>query len=124
MLVSFCYYNHQHEEEEATKSWQSKAATALLNNGNKRLLVALSNSMAKGIPSLVRASLLTVACMSCYLHSFRDKGFQSMACSILVPQLLESSNNNRALDERALAYFSLQRLIKSSGMAKLALLIV
>ncbi|XWS19934.1 hypothetical protein CRYUN_Cryun31cG0058700 [Craigia yunnanensis] len=105
-----------HEEEEAMENWQRKAAIALLNSGNKRFLAALSNSMAKCIPSLARASLLTVAWMSSFLHSVRDKDFQSMACSILVPQLLESSNYNRALEERVLASFSLQRLIKSSGM--------
>ncbi|XWS16050.1 hypothetical protein CRYUN_Cryun34aG0052600 [Craigia yunnanensis] len=105
-----------HEEEEAIEDWQKKAATALLNSGNKRFLAALSNSMAKGIPSLARASLLTVAWMSSFLHSVRDKDFQSMACSILVPQLIESSNYNRALEERVLASFSLQRLLKSSGM--------
>ncbi|KAK6264394.1 hypothetical protein SCA6_019828 [Theobroma cacao] len=103
-----------HEEEEAIVHWQRKAAIALLNSGNKRFLASLSNSMAKGIPSLARASLLTVAWMSSFLHSVRDKDFQSMACSILVPQLLESSNYNQALEERVLASFSLQRLIKSS----------
>ncbi|XP_021295050.1 putative E3 ubiquitin-protein ligase LIN-1 isoform X2 [Herrania umbratica] len=105
-----------HEEEEAIEHWQRKAAIALLNSGNKRFLASLSNSMAKGIPSLARASLLTVSWMSSFLHSVGDKDFQSMACSILVPQLLESSNYNQALEERVLASFSLQRLIKSSGM--------
>ncbi|XVE51697.1 hypothetical protein DITRI_Ditri02bG0062300 [Diplodiscus trichospermus] len=102
------------EEEEAIEKWQRKAAIALLNSGNKRFLAALSNSMAKGIPSLARASLLTVAWISSFLHSVRDKDFQSMACSILVPQLLESSNYNQAIEERVLASFSLQQLIKSS----------
>ncbi|XWS18717.1 hypothetical protein CRYUN_Cryun32bG0068800 [Craigia yunnanensis] len=108
-----------HEEEEAIENWQRKTAIALLNSGNKRFLAALSNSMAKGIPSLARASLLTVAWMSSFLHSVRDKDFQSMACSILVPQLLESSNYNRALEERVLASFSLQRLITSSEYASI-----
>ncbi|XP_022720811.1 putative E3 ubiquitin-protein ligase LIN [Durio zibethinus] len=104
------------EEEEATENWQRKAAIALLNCGNKRFLSALSKSMAKGIPSLARASLITVAWISSFLHSVRNKDLQSMACSILVPQLLESSNSNQALQERVLASLSLQRLIKNSGM--------
>ncbi|XVF25366.1 hypothetical protein REPUB_Repub13aG0206600 [Reevesia pubescens] len=108
-----------HEEKEAIENWQRKAAIALLNGGNKRFLAALSNSMAKGIPSLARASLLTVAWMSSFLHSVRDKDFQSMACSILVPRLLEYSNYNRALEERVLASFTLQRLIKSSEYASI-----
>ncbi|XP_022715436.1 putative E3 ubiquitin-protein ligase LIN-1 isoform X2 [Durio zibethinus] len=111
--------NILHEEEEAIENWQRKAATALLNTGTKRFLAALSNSMAKGIPSLARASLLTVAWTSSFLHSVTDQNFQSMACSILVPQLLESSNYNRALEERVLASFSLQRLIKSSEYASI-----
>ncbi|KAK8551370.1 hypothetical protein V6N13_119840 [Hibiscus sabdariffa] len=108
-----------HEEKEAIESWQRRAAIALLTSGNKRFLVALSNSMAKGIPCLARASLLTVAWMSTFLHSVRDKEFQSMACSILVPQLLESSNYNRTVEEMVLASISLQKLIKSSEYASI-----
>ncbi|OMO65893.1 Armadillo-like helical [Corchorus olitorius] len=106
-----------HEEEEAIEDWQRRVAIALLSSGNKRFLAALSNCMAKGIPSLSRASLLTVTWMSSFVHSVKDKLFQSMACSILVPQLLESSSYNRALEERVLASFSLQQLIKDSEYA-------
>ncbi|XP_039070169.1 putative E3 ubiquitin-protein ligase LIN-2 [Hibiscus syriacus] len=103
-----------HEEKEAIEGWQRRAAIALLTSGNKRFLIALSNSMAKGIPSLARASLLTVAWMSNFLHLVPDKDFHSMACSILVPQLLESSNYNRAVEETVLVSITLQKLIKSS----------
>ncbi|TYJ34205.1 hypothetical protein E1A91_A05G153200v1 [Gossypium mustelinum] len=108
-----------HEEKEAIKNWQRKAAIALLNSGNKKFLAALSNSMANGIPSLARASLLTVAWMSSFLHSVRDKDFQSMACSVLVPRLLESSNYSRAIEETVLASISLQQLIKGSEYASI-----
>ncbi|MBA0595024.1 putative E3 ubiquitin-protein ligase LIN-1 isoform X1 [Gossypium raimondii] len=105
-----------HEEKEAIKNWQRKAAISLLNSGNKKFLAALSNSMANGIPSLARASLLTVTWMSSFLHSVRDKDFQSMACSVLVPRLLESSNYSRAVEETVLASISLQQLINGSGI--------
>ncbi|MBA0658721.1 hypothetical protein Goklo_010905 [Gossypium klotzschianum] len=105
-----------HEEKEAIKNWQRKAAISLLNSGNKKFLAALSNSMTNGIPSLARASLLTVTWMSSFLHSVRDKDFQSMACSVLVPRLLESSNYSRAVEETVLASISLQQLINGSGI--------
>ncbi|KAK8274078.1 hypothetical protein V6Z12_D10G049800 [Gossypium hirsutum] len=102
------------EREEEIENWQKKAAIALLNSGNKRFLAALSNSMAKDIPSLARASLVTIAWMSCFLHLAGDKDFQAMASSILTPRLLESLNSNRVLEERVLATFSLQQIRKSS----------
>ncbi|GMI77790.1 hypothetical protein HRI_001448300 [Hibiscus trionum] len=102
-----------YEEEELTENWQRKAAIALLDSGSNRFLAALSNSMAKGVPSLARASLVTIAWMSRFLNSVRHKDFHAMACSILVPRLLESSNPDRVLEERALATFSLQQIIKS-----------
>ncbi|KAB2029248.1 hypothetical protein ES319_D05G149500v1 [Gossypium barbadense] len=108
-----------HEEKEAIKNWQRKAAISLLNSGNKKFLAALSNSMANGIPSLARASLLTVTWMSSFLHSVRDKDFQSMACSVLVPRLLESSNYSRAVEETVLASISLQQLINGSEYASI-----
>ncbi|MBA0748832.1 hypothetical protein Gogos_002816 [Gossypium gossypioides] len=107
--------NFLDEGEEEIENWQKKAAIALLNSGNKRFLAALSNSMAKDIPSLARASLVTIAWMSCFLHLAGDKDFQAMASSILTPRLLESSNSNRVLEERVLATFSLQQIRKSSG---------
>ncbi|KHG00480.1 Putative E3 ubiquitin-protein ligase LIN-1 [Gossypium arboreum] len=106
--------NFLDEGEEEIENWQKKAAIALLNSGNKRFLAALSNSMAKDIPSLARASLVTIAWMSCFMHLAGDKDFQAMASSILTPRLLESSNPNRVLEERVLATFSLQQIRKSS----------
>ncbi|KAB2007724.1 hypothetical protein ES319_D10G049800v1 [Gossypium barbadense] len=106
--------NFLDEGEEEIENWQKKAAIALLNSGNKRFLAALSNSMAKDIPSLARASLVTIAWMSCFLHLAGDKDFQAMASSILTPRLLESLNSNRVLEERVLATFSLQQIRKSS----------
>lgn len=100
------------EEEEAIEEWQKKAATALFNSGNRRFLAALSNCIAQGVPSLARASLSTVAWMSSFLHSIGDGDFQSIACSILVPRLLESSKYDNGVEERLLASFSLLHLRK------------
>lgn len=41
---------------------------------------------------------------------------KSMACSILVPQLLKSLNFDKDVEERVLASYSLVNLVKSSGM--------
>ncbi|KAF5187327.1 Transducin/WD40 repeat-like superfamily protein [Thalictrum thalictroides] len=103
------------EEGEATESWLRKAALVLLRNGNKRLLTALSESIENGIPCLSRASLVTVAWMSNSLHTIQDVSLQSLACSILAPQLLETLNYDRQLEERVLASLSLLSLIKNSG---------
>ncbi|KAF9589810.1 hypothetical protein IFM89_028745 [Coptis chinensis] len=103
------------EEEEATEDWIRKAATVLLMNGNKRLLTALSGSIENGIPCLARASLITVAWMSSSLHFIQDASLRSLACSILAPQLLETLNYDRQLEERVLASLSLLSLLKNSG---------
>ncbi|GKU92689.1 hypothetical protein SLEP1_g6388 [Rubroshorea leprosula] len=102
------------EEKDEIEEWQKKVAVALLNSGNRRLLSALSNSIANGIPNLARASLSTVALISSFLHSIGDQDFQSMVCSILMPRLLESSKYDSAPEERLLASFSLQFLRKIS----------
>ncbi|GLT59937.1 hypothetical protein SLA2020_327300 [Shorea laevis] len=102
------------EEKDDIEEWQKRVAVALLNSGNRRLLSALSNSIANGIPNLARASLSTVALMSSFLHSIGDQDFQCMVCSILMPPLLESSKYDNAPEERLLASFSLQFLIKIS----------
>ncbi|KAL4291977.1 hypothetical protein GQ457_14G008080 [Hibiscus cannabinus] len=102
-----------YEEEEAIQNWQRKTAIALLETGSKRFMAALSNSMANGIPSLARASLVTIAWTSRFLNSVRHKDFQATACSVLVPRLQESSNSDRVLEERVLATFSLQQITKS-----------
>ncbi|XP_059658092.1 putative E3 ubiquitin-protein ligase LIN-1 [Cornus florida] len=102
------------EEDNATENWQRKAAIVLVTSGSKRFLAALSDSISNGIPCLARASLVTVSWISSFLHSVGDENLQSMACSIFVPQLIESLNYDKALEERVLASFSLLSLIKSS----------
>ncbi|GAV62263.1 hypothetical protein CFOL_v3_05787 [Cephalotus follicularis] len=101
------------KEEEAIGNWHKKTAIALLNSGNQRFLAALSNSIANGIPNLARASLFTVAWISSSLHGAGDEKYQSMACSILRSQLLESSNYDRALEEMGIASISLLHLTNS-----------
>lgn len=95
--------------------WQRKAAMVLLTIGNGRLLEALSDSMANGIPCLARASLVTVCWMSIGLHSLGDTHLKFKACSVLMTQLVESLNYDRPLEERILASFSLLSLIKGTG---------
>ncbi|GFQ05614.1 putative E3 ubiquitin-protein ligase lin [Phtheirospermum japonicum] len=51
------------EDEKITEIWVSKTATVLLISGNKRLFLALSDSIANSIPCLARASLVTVCWM-------------------------------------------------------------
>ncbi|KAJ4981082.1 hypothetical protein NE237_031919 [Protea cynaroides] len=102
------------EEDEATNDWLRRTASVLLTSGSKRLLIALTKSMANGIPCLARASLITVAWLSSFLSSIQDASLQSMACLILVPQLLESLKYDKALEERVLASFSLMNLINNS----------
>ncbi|KAF5472883.1 hypothetical protein F2P56_009551 [Juglans regia] len=105
---------HSNEEEEAIEDWQRKAATVLVRSGNKRLLAALSESIANGIPSLARASIITVTWMTSFLHSVGEEDLQSMACSILMPQLLESLYCRKDTEERVLASYSLLNLFKNS----------
>lgn len=107
-------FMHSDEEEEATENWQRKAASMLFNSGNKRLLVALSDCIANGIPRLARASIITVTWMTSLLHSLGDENLRSMACSILTPRLVESLNYEKDLEERVLASYSLLSLMKSS----------
>ncbi|XP_062012378.1 putative E3 ubiquitin-protein ligase LIN-1 [Rosa rugosa] len=106
---------HSNEDEEATENWQRKAATALFRSGSKKLLGALSDSIANGIPSLARVSLVTLSWMSSFLSTVGDEHLKSMACSILVPQLLESLKFHKDVEERVLASYSLLNLVKSSG---------
>lgn len=96
--------------------WEEKAAYALFKSGNEKLLSALADSIANGIPSLARASLVTVSWMSTYLHLLQDTMLPSLAFSILMPQLLESLNYDRDHEERVLASYSLLCLLQSSGM--------
>ncbi|XP_009353928.2 putative E3 ubiquitin-protein ligase LIN isoform X2 [Pyrus x bretschneideri] len=107
-------FAHSNEDEAATENWQRKTATVLFKNGNRKLLVALSDSMANGIPSLARSSLVTVSWMSRFVDAVGDEDLGSMACSVLVPQLLESLNYDRDVEERVLASYTLLNLAKSS----------
>lgn len=88
----------------------------MLTSRNKKFLAALSDSTANGIPYLARASLVTIAWMSSFLHPIADENLQTTACSILMPRLIESLNYDKALEERILASFSLFNLARCSGM--------
>lgn len=108
--------SHQNkEEEEEAEDWQKKAAYDLFKNGNRKLLSTLANSIANGIPSLARASLMTISWMSSYLNLVEDTKFPPMALSILAPQLLQSLNYDNDVEERVLASYSLLCLTKNSG---------
>ncbi|PIN22714.1 hypothetical protein CDL12_04568 [Handroanthus impetiginosus] len=113
-----------HEEDKTRENWQRKAAVVLLTSGNRRLLTALSDSIANSIPCLARASLITVCWMSIELHSHGDKDLQLAACSILAPQLIECLNDKNAnFAGKILASFSLYSLTKGtdylSGQSRL-----
>lgn len=100
--------------------WQERTAYALFKSGNKKLLSALAESIANGIPSLARASLVTITWMSTYLHHLllvQDSKLSSMEALslILMPQLVESLNYDRDSEKRVLASYSLLCLFKSSG---------
>jgi hypothetical protein len=84
-------------------------------------LAALSDSIANGIPSLARASIITVTWMASFLHLVKDENLQIMACSILMPQLLESLDYNKDIVERVLASYSMLSLLKSSGVKSVTL---
>lgn len=105
------------EEDEASNNWQTKMAVVLLKSGSKKLLEALSKSIATGIPHLARVSIVMIAWISIFVSSIGDENFRAMACSTLVPQLLKCLNYDRALEERVLASFALLRLIKCSECA-------
>ncbi|XP_073151703.1 putative E3 ubiquitin-protein ligase LIN [Henckelia pumila] len=102
------------EEDKTRENLQRKAALVLLSRGNTRLVSSLSNSIGNGIPCLARASLVTVCWMSSGFRLLGDKELQYAACSILVPQLIQSLNYDRALEERILASFSLLTLTKGT----------
>ncbi|KAK4751200.1 hypothetical protein SAY87_004682 [Trapa incisa] len=108
-------------EEEEGESWLSKTATILLGNGCNRFLTALSSSIDNGIPVLARASLVTFSWLSRHLNSMGDKDLKSTACSLFIPQMIQSINYDRALEERVLASLSLLNLVKGSGLVNLLL---
>ncbi|KAK1556329.1 hypothetical protein Q3G72_002997 [Acer saccharum] len=105
------------EEQEAAEIWQRRVAIGLvMKSGNKEgLLGGLANCIANGIPSLARASLFTVAWITNFLHSLADENLLSMASSILLPQLIQSSTYDSTLEDQMLASFSFQRLTTTSG---------
>ncbi|CAM0946636.1 unnamed protein product [Alopecurus aequalis] len=101
------------EEEKVVEERLKKLALVLLNTGNKRFLVALSNCIADGIPTLVRACLVTVTWMSSSLSPLNGcNTFQPLACSILAPMLLDRLSYDRVLEERVLASLSLLNLVR------------
>lgn len=101
------------EEEKVVEERLKKLALMLLNTGNKRFLVALSNCISDGIPALVRACLVTITWMSSSLSPLHGcNTFQPLACSILAPKLLDSLSYDRVLEERVLASLSLLNLVR------------
>ncbi|KAL2603602.1 hypothetical protein AAZX31_09G020400 [Glycine max] len=106
---------HKNVEEEEAESWQKRAACVLFKSGNKNLLSALADSIANGIPCLARASLITISWMSSYLNMVEDRKLPPMVFSILRPQLLQSLNYDKDVEERVLASYSLLYLVKYSG---------
>lgn len=114
---------HLDDEDSATEIWQRKTAVALLTSRNKKFVAALSESTARSIPCLARASLVTIAWMSSFLHCIVDENLQSAFCSILVPELIKSLHYDNALEERILASYSLFNLSKCSDfISKISLL--
>lgn len=110
------YIYSQNEEDRNAEIWQRKAAIGLVSSGNGRLVAALSDSIANGIPRLARASLVTLCWMSSGLKSVDDRELRLAACSIVVPQLLEClKDNNNDLEEKILASLSLHSLTMGTG---------
>lgn len=97
------------------ENWQLKAATVLFNHGHKSLLSALSISLSSSIPSLAKASLVTVSWMSTYLFVVRDEKLQLITPSILVPPLIKYLNYDKDVEDRVLASYSLLNLSKYTG---------
>ncbi|CAO2037301.1 unnamed protein product [Urochloa humidicola] len=101
------------EEEKVVEERLKKLALMLLNSGGKRFLVALSNCISDGIPSLSRSCLITVTWMSSSLSPLRGcNDFQPLACSVLAPKLLDSLSYDRVLEERVLASLSLLNVVR------------
>ncbi|XP_014519004.1 putative E3 ubiquitin-protein ligase LIN isoform X1 [Vigna radiata var. radiata] len=103
------------EEEEEAESWQKRKALVLFNNGYKNLLSALADTIANGIPCLARAGLITISWMSSFLNLIDDRMLPPMVFSILRPQLLQSLDYDKDVEERVLASYSLLYLVKYSG---------
>ena len=104
------------EEEKVVEERLKKLALMILNSGGKRFLVALSNCISDGIPSLSRSCLITITWMSSSLSPLRGcNDFQPLACSILAPKLLDSLSYDRVLEERVLASLSLLNVVRHPG---------
>ena len=104
------------EEEKVVEERLKKLALMILNSGGKRFLVALSNCISDGIPSLSRSCLVTITWMSSSLSPLRGcNDFQPLACSILAPKLLDSLSYDRVLEERVLASLSLLNVVRHPG---------
>lgn len=118
LLVCMCNTCLQvvREKDDMETWWQRKTAMVLLKNGDRRLLVALSDAIENGIPCLARASLVTVSWISSVLQSMEEQNLQSVACSVLLPQLLQALDFDKTIEERTLASFSLLNLLKGSGI--------
>lgn len=111
---SYVHLIRDDDDEETETWWRRKTTTVLLQSGNKRFLNALSESIENGIPCLARASLVTISWIS--LSRGQEKHLQSLlAGSALVPQLLEALGQDKTMEERVLASFSLLNLLKGSG---------
>lgn len=110
-----CCVNSQ-EEEKVVEERLKKLARMLVKTGNKRFLAALSNCISDGIPTLVRACLVTVAWMSSSLSPLHGcNTFQPLACSVLAAKLLDRLSYDRVMEERVLASLSLLNLVRHPG---------
>ncbi|XP_068468413.1 putative E3 ubiquitin-protein ligase LIN isoform X1 [Phaseolus vulgaris] len=105
----------KNEEENEAETWRRTAACVMFESGNHNLLKALSDSSTNGVPSLARASLVTISWMSSYLHLVDDRKFPPMPFSILTPLLLKSLNYDKDVEARVLASYSLLCLAKNSA---------
>ncbi|XP_076960767.1 uncharacterized protein LOC143637207 [Bidens hawaiensis] len=85
-------------------------------SGGKILIRALSESIANGLACLARASLVTVAWISKFVHTVGDGDVvNSIEFSTLIQHLIQCLNSDNTIEERVLASFSLLSLSKSSG---------
>ncbi|KAF5779272.1 hypothetical protein HanRHA438_Chr12g0568821 [Helianthus annuus] len=102
--------------EDEIEHWLRKAAMSLWMSGGKKLIGALGESIANGLPSLARASLVTISWISKFVHTVGDGDvLHSIEFSTLIQHLIQCLNRDNAMEERVLASFSLLSLSKSSG---------
>ncbi|KAL8200166.1 hypothetical protein R6Q57_011505 [Mikania cordata] len=102
-------------KDDEIEHWQRKAAMSLWMSGGKKLIGALGESIVYGVPCLARASLVTVAWISKFVHTVGDGDvLQSNEFSTLMRHLLQFLNRDNTIEERVLASFSLLSLSKSS----------